>query len=751
MKKRMFVCVFIFMVSPFHHFAFGQLVANGGFAVNQSFDVYQHLSPREDIQRLLPDVLDAFKNQEVQQVLHPSIVLLILDTPLSLPSFLDPAEIDEEFISLLTTHDGLREMFKDEQFYNVLTNPDKIDKLVELIKKEKVPTTLEISSGDDQFGDPSTELKEPFVVVVKDQYGESLISEYATDVTFEVTENNGGQFSNKTKAIKQGTNMKGEASVILTLGPKQGIYKVKASVEGISQTVTFTAVVTGGGGEPPPEPIPTDLKIVSGNNQTGEVGKPLARPFVVEVKNGNKLLGGVDVTFTTTKGKGSLWGERSQTIATNENGKAGIILTLGRYTGNNNNSVEASVTRYPSLTQTFTATAIAPQVPTNRATTSLPVVYWIENGGIFQFDGGRPEELIPPSNGWTATSLAVDMAGRKLYWTEERQMGREKGRIRSRDLNGGNPKELQSTIAVPKGIVVNTKNDRLYWTNSNGKIQSIQVNGEGFEPNLIEDLGSPEHIALSLDGDADTASGTLFWTVDNEDGSWSIYCKRLGNSGQPKEIRSDMGKLGGIAVDGDKLYWTEIVRDDQGKIGSASRSGAENKTLSYVPGSVPLGLAVDKAGRRLYWADNGGNIQSLNLDNPIEIFVEGLEAPAVAIAVGRPSEAVPASPAAPSTIVEHSVESTLLANYPNPFNPETWIPYQLSESSDVSVSIYSVNGHLVRRLELGHQVAGVYRSRSRAAYWDGRNAFGERVASGLYFYTLTAGDFTATRKMLIRK
>ena len=107
--------------------------------------------------------------------------------------------------------------------------------------------------------------------------------------------------------------------------------------------------------------------------------------------------------------------------------------------------------------------------------------------------------------------------------------------------------------------------------------------------------------------------------------------------------------------------------------------------------------------------------------------------------------------AAPSLSSVGSVENTLLANYPNPFNPETWIPYQLSASADVSVSIYAVDGRLVRRLDLGHQVAGVYRSRSRAAYWDGRNEFGERVASGLYFYTLTAGDFTATRKMLIRK
>ena len=96
-------------------------------------------------------------------------------------------------------------------------------------------------------------------------------------------------------------------------------------------------------------------------------------------------------------------------------------------------------------------------------------------------------------------------------------------------------------------------------------------------------------------------------------------------------------------------------------------------------------------------------------------------------------------------------ETALLANYPNPFNPETWIPYHLAKPADVTLHIYAMNGMLVRTLTLGHQAAGMYQSRNRAAYWDGRNAFGEKVASGVYFYTLTAGDFTATRKMLIRK
>ena len=95
--------------------------------------------------------------------------------------------------------------------------------------------------------------------------------------------------------------------------------------------------------------------------------------------------------------------------------------------------------------------------------------------------------------------------------------------------------------------------------------------------------------------------------------------------------------------------------------------------------------------------------------------------------------------------------TALLPNYPNPFNPETWIPYHLATDATVVLTIYDIRGSVVRTLALGNQVAGIYRSRGRAAYWDGKNQHGEPVASGLYFYTLTAGDFTATRKMLIAK
>ena len=111
----------------------------------------------------------------------------------------------------------------------------------------------------------------------------------------------------------------------------------------------------------------------------------------------------------------------------------------------------------------------------------------------------------------------------------------------------------------------------------------------------------------------------------------------------------------------------------------------------------------------------------------------------------------PAAPTRPDEPEAAPMETTLLSNFPNPFNPETWIPYQLAKPAEVKVSIHMADGTLVRTLALGQMPAGVYKDKDRAAYWDGKNEQGESVASGVYFYTLKAGDFFATKKLLIRK
>jgi hypothetical protein len=95
--------------------------------------------------------------------------------------------------------------------------------------------------------------------------------------------------------------------------------------------------------------------------------------------------------------------------------------------------------------------------------------------------------------------------------------------------------------------------------------------------------------------------------------------------------------------------------------------------------------------------------------------------------------------------------SMLLQNYPNPFNPETWIPYRLNQTADVTIRIYDVNGHFIRLLHIGEQVPGNYVTKDKAAYWDGLNEKGEKVASGVYFYQFKTNEKSFVKKMILLK
>ena len=284
--------------------------------------------------------------------------------------------------------------------------------------------------------------------------------------------------------------------------------------------------------------------------------------------------------------------------------------------------------------------------------------------------------------------------------------------------------------------MLDTADGILYLTNTWGKTQRLNVNGSNFQPNLITDLDMPNHIAL------DVAGSKLYWTEAGE------RIRRANLDGSNIEtVGTDFGTLGGIAVAVGKLYWTEQTGESTGRIQCANLDGTSVETLASLR-SIPFGIVVDTAERKLYWTNTAGKIQRANLNGKnIETLIVGLGEPRdLAMYTRTVATAVATAP----TLVLPDTTS-LLSNYPNPFNPETWIPYQLSEPADVTLRIYTANGVLVRTLALGQLPAGIYQSRSRAAYWNGRNEIGEPVASGIYFYTLSAGDFTATRKMLIRK
>ena len=369
----------------------------------------------------------------------------------------------------------------------------------------------------------------------------------------------------------------------------------------------------------------------------------------------------------------------------------------------------------------------------------LPM-YWIdaEAGTLHRLVGTEVESFVPEVR--NAISLTVETTKGKIYWTEK--IGKNTGNVKSANLDGSNVQVVTTLkTAVPTSIAVDAARSKLYWSNSRGRIQRANLNGRSIQ-NLLQNLNNPGNITL------DPVGGKLYWT----EAPGRLRRANL-NGKNVQNIASGLEPISDIAVSGNKIYWVENTGNSSGKIGHANLNGSNFGTLVRFR-YAPLSIAIDPVGNKIYWTDTGGNIRRANLNaKGVQKIVTGLPGPAN-LALGSLS-AMPAAARLNSTLGswQTAIPNTtrLLANYPNPFNPETWIPYQLAKSAEVTVFIYSIDGQLVRTLALGPLSAGVYQSRSRAAYWDGKNKLGETVASGVYFYTLETGNFTTTRKMLIRK
>ena len=372
------------------------------------------------------------------------------------------------------------------------------------------------------------------------------------------------------------------------------------------------------------------------------------------------------------------------------------------------------------------------------AASQRPPMYWVDAnaGTLHRLTGSTIANIAP--NIQNTTSLAVDPVNGKLYWTEK--TSDTTGKVRRANLDGTNVQLVKALTSVAHGIAIDTANRKLYWTNSWGKVQRLNVDGSNFQPNLITGLELPKHLVL------DVAGGKIYWTEKTSDTTGKIQRANL-DGANVQLVKALTSVAHGIAIDttNHKLYWTNFW----GKVQRLNVDGSNFQPNLITDLDAPEGIAVDTTGGKLYWTDAGGiSRANLNGEN-IQNVVTGLGAPAD-IVLGSVSDGT-AIAAAPAIVAVAPDETLLHPNYPNPFNPETWIPYQLAKDADVTLHIYAVNGQVVRTLTLGYQPAGIYRNRSRSAYWDGKNEFGEPVASGVYFYTLTAGDFTATRKMLIRK
>ena len=673
-----------------------------------------------------------------------------------------------------------------------------------------IPYDLEIVSGNNQRI-AVNERSDPLIVRVTDEDGNDL---QGVTVSFSSRGPAGASLTRSAETDRLG---EAEADFVSRVA---GTYTITARVAGIP-TVTFTLTVGD---------LADSIRIVSGNNQSGDPGTELDNPLVVEVlDDDDDPVSGVTVTFRVTGGGGSL---SATSVDTNNRGRAETYLTLGDSPGGN--SVRASVSGV-STAVTFAATAVPPAPPE-------PVIhlgagqrvdtYWIntDSGTLHRLVGSGVENIASGVTNVVGLAVTSD----RLYWIED--TGNNSGRLRRSNLNGTNIQLIRDLTATPAGITVDTANSKIYMTNGWGKVQAINLDGSGYAPNLITGLSDPTDIAVG--------AGKVYWITDGG----TVHSANVDGSGVT-QIAGGYSALGSIAVGGGKVFWTEAINESDGNIHSANLDGSSVTELVSLL-AAPYGISVDAGVSKLYFTNSRGRIMQSNLNGGgIKIVASNLVSPGdvsvpsgpatrppgtfsrydvnrdgkvdntdAALVANALGESPPSDPnldvngdgsvnfldlllvfdnrdesnAAPVAVanerpkvspeeVQHQIDlllatdnhsataqftlaylqsllevvtpekTRLLANYPNPFNPETWIPYQLAASSEVQITIYNSAGKEVRTLSLGHQSEGYYTDRSRAAYWDGRNAIGEQVASGVYFYTLITDRMSATRKMLILK
>ena len=397
--------------------------------------------------------------------------------------------------------------------------------------------------------------------------------------------------------------------------------------------------------------------------------------------------------------------------------------------------------------------------------------YWTQGNGSVRLVNLEGKKTIHNISTGAQTANSLVIADGKIYWTEK--TGESAGTINSANLDGTGAKQLISIeVSVPMGIAVDTQRENIYWTDAGGRIQSANLDGSVIQ-DVAEGLGSPGDMVLnkSITGPAGTSPQTPAskatydvngdGRVDDTDARLLSDAIRNGSTDTKYDVNGD-GKVNfddlQLVLDNRNPESYDVngdgrVDDTDARLLSDAISNGSTDTkydvnddgkvnfndLQLVLGNRNAGTAGAPpiVGTKLSAAQMARLQEQINL-----LIATGDRSPAAMrtliylqqlIATARPEQ------------------TQLFANYPNPFNPETWIPYQLATDTNVKITIYNTQGVVIRRLQLGQQSAGYYTDRERAAYWDGRNALGEQVASGVYFYQLETDELSSMRKMVILK
>ena len=608
-------------------------------------------------------------------------------------------------------------------------------------------------SGDSQKGGSVAPLSQPFVVEARDARGSPLVG---VSVTFTVVAGGG-----KLSVTNTTTDDNGRAQSLLTLGPNLGTNTVAVSVEDIFQTALFRAEAI------PPPPVATTLKYVSGNNQSGLTGETLMQPFVVEVHDQyDDPMDGVTVTFAVSIGGGSM---SDTSVDSDINGLARSTLTLGNDPVTN--IVEVSV---EGIAETVTFHAVAEllefdlALPSGISLIHVPLrVIGVDGreqtielisdlydalGGassvnfLITYDSQAQEWLsyfVPSDKGTPADRILTDdmgiIAGIKSP-TSVRLKGDALGIDRS------------STIALTQGLNVVGLPLRDSRVTRVSDLFALEGIGGNVPVIILTDGGEFKAVGRADDpGDIEITGGQSFILTAQRaaivEVSGDAWANDSGAAAPPVTLK-------GIEV-GDTTPVLELrgsIVDEGTSFNNASfrvkvKNLSTDRTLSTMTGDEGNGYQLTIVDIETTRAATVRDILEISAQSPNPfIGVKSLQYAVTAEDVKRSLIQLPELVA-----YEIPAETELLSNYPNPFNPETWIPYRLAEDAFVTLIIYNGAGQVVRTLDVGHQTAAVYENRSKAIYWDGRNELGEQVANGVYFYHLSAGDYSATRKMVILK
>ena len=593
------------------------------------------------------------------------------------------------------------------------------------------PAAIVRVSGNNQSGRPGEQLANPFVVEVVDANDDPVSG---TTVTFAVTA--GGGTLSATSAT---TNNGGRAQTTLTLGDEVGDNTVQARVTGL-RAATFTAsagatVLVESDKRAPMywvgQQKGTLHRLV--DSEVEDLAPAVTGVTSIAVDSTNNLL---YFAVQTGNNKGAIQrsrlnGRNVQTLKALTAAPIGIAVDAAGSTVYWTNSrgriqsiaAEGSAKLTNLLSNLANPTAIA---------LSNGHVYWGEPLGRIR-RANLTSDPIRPENIATGLGepLSIAIAKGKVYWIERNGGG---GSLQRANLDGSGIQQIKTFASgVPSSLAIDASDNKIYWTRSTGKIQRSNLGGK-FTTDIVAGLMGPGSIALGTAAADETpvvrqtpttprtpttpTTPTTYSKYDiNRDGAVNnrdtkLVAGAFGQSGAAiTNPRTDVDGSGEVDAT-DLILVIANLDDDVAAPAIDIDLKAMDLDFDRVQEQVEMLLS---SGDRSHAAQRG------------LLYLQHL------LANARPDATV------------------LLVNYPNPFNPETWIPYHLASSTDVKIRIYDARGTLVRELTLGHQSAGYYTSRSRAAYWDGQNAFGERVASGIYFYQLQADELSPLRKMVILK